>query len=179
MKLFSAKWRALPVVFVILASSCSHRYFIVRHAEKMTVAPNMNSDVGLSVPGEQRADDLLDRLKKDKIKYAFTTQTVRTISTITPTADYFNIDIQFYGPKPDSVFINKLRALKKNTLIVGHSNTVDDIVNMLCGTIKVPADLKDNEYDHLFIIKKRGNRYLFKSENTNVRRLFPIHSMRT
>jgi hypothetical protein len=47
---------------------------------------------------------------------------------------------------------------------VGHSNTVDDIVNKLCGEIKVPADLPDTEYDNLYIITKKGNRYKFENK---------------
>jgi len=46
-----------------------------------------------------------------------------------------------------------LKALKKNTLIVGHSNTVDDIVNGLTGSRAVPGDLQDSEYNNLFVIR--------------------------
>ena len=43
-------------------------------------------------------------------------------------------------------------------LIVGHSNTVDDVVNKLCGEIKVPADLPDSEYDNLYLVIKKGKK---------------------
>jgi phosphohistidine phosphatase SixA len=49
--------------------------------------------------------------------------------------------------------VNLLKSIKGNALIVGHSNTVDDIVNKLCGKTAIPADLKDFEYDNLFILK--------------------------
>ena len=39
--------------------------------------------------------------------------------------------------------------------------TVDDIANKLCGEKVVPGDLKDNEYDNLFIIKRKGNHFSF------------------
>jgi hypothetical protein len=53
---------------------------------------------------------------------------------------------------------------KGDVLIVGHSNTVDDIVNRLAGKTVVSGDLKDNAYDNLFILKRKGKSYLFKNE---------------
>ena len=53
---------------------------------------------------------------------------------------------------------------KGNVLIVGHSNTVDDIANKMSGQTVVSGDLKDNEYDNLFIIKRKGKGFVFKAE---------------
>jgi phosphohistidine phosphatase SixA len=69
--------------------------------------------------------------------------------------------IETYGPRPDSAFIALLRSKKKNTLVVGHSNTVDDLVNMLCGKKEVSGDLPDTEYNKLFIVKKKGKKLTF------------------
>ena len=44
---------------------------------------------------------------------------------------------------------------------MGHSNTVDDIVNKLSGEIKIPADLMDSEYDNLYIITRKGKKMIF------------------
>jgi len=41
------------LIFVL--SSCSHSYYIVRHAEKATQEANMSSDVPLTEKGRQRA----------------------------------------------------------------------------------------------------------------------------
>ena len=68
-------------------------------------------------------------LKTKKIGYIFSTNTIRTRSTAEPVRAYFNLATEAYPPVPDSAFIARLKSLKKNTLIVGHSNTVDDIVN--------------------------------------------------
>jgi phosphohistidine phosphatase SixA len=148
---------------VLLAfSSLSQTYYVVRHAEKATAGNSMmSSDVPLTEGGKARAEALKDILKNKKIAYIFSTNTIRTRSTAQPTADYYGMAIETYSPKPDSAFINLLKSKKKNTLIVGHSNTVDDIVNMLCGETKLPGDLQDTEYDNLFIIKKKGKKMLF------------------
>ena len=151
----------LPVLLLFIVS-CSHTYYIVRHAEKEAAGPNMSSDVPLSDKGKQRAEALKEILRNKKITYIFSTNTIRTKSTVQPTIDYFHLPIQTYGPIPDSAFISKLRALKKNALIVGHSNTVDDIVNMLCGKKEIAGDLPDTAYSKLFIVTMRGKKTSFK-----------------
>jgi phosphohistidine phosphatase SixA len=135
----------------------------VRHAEKADAGANMmSSDVPLAYQGQTRANALKEVLKEKKIKHIFSTNTIRAKSTAQPTADYFHLSIENYGPRPDSAFIHLISSKKKNTLIVGHSNTVDDIVNMLCGEMKVQGDLKDNEYGNLFIIKMKGKKISFR-----------------
>ena len=148
---------------VLVFSSCSHSYYIVRHAEKAAQETNMSSDVPLTEEGRQRAEALKEILKTKKIAFVFSTNTIRTKSTAQPTANYFHLTTEIYGPKPDSAFIALLKSKKKNTLIVGHSNTLDDIVNMLCGEKKVPGDLPDTEYNNLFIVKYRGKKVSFES----------------
>jgi 2,3-bisphosphoglycerate-dependent phosphoglycerate mutase len=156
---------SLALNFILLIfSSCSQSYYIVRHAEKATAETNMNSDVSLTDAGQRRAEALKEILKKKKIGYVYSTNTIRTKSTVQPTADYFKLTIEIYGPMPDTTFITKIKALKKNTVIVGHSNTVDDIVNKLCGEVKINGDLKETEYNDLFIVKKKGKRYVFYSQ---------------
>jgi phosphohistidine phosphatase SixA len=173
----------MPRIFIIAAfilivfSSCSHTYYIARHAEKAEPDATKNTDVPLTEKGKQRAEALKEILKNKKIAYVFSTNTIRAKSTAQPTADYFHLTIEAYGPKPDPGFINKLKSITKNVLIIGHSNTIDDIVNMLCNEKKVPADLNDSEYDNLFIVKYRGKRIFFSNRKVSVQSAFksPAH----
>ena len=151
------------LIFVL--SSCSHSYYIVRHAEKATQEANMSSDVPLTEKGRQRAEALKEILKDKKIAYIFSTNTIRTKSTAQPTADYFHLTTEMYGPRPDSAFIMLLKSKKKNTLIIGHSNTVDDIVNMLCGKKELSNDLPDTEYSKLFIVRLKGKKVFFRESS--------------
>jgi phosphohistidine phosphatase SixA len=137
---------------------------VVRHAEKATQEANMNSDVPLSDKGKQRAENLKEVLRDKKIELIYSTNTIRTKATAEPTADYFKLPVSVYGPRPDSAFILLLKSNKKNSLIVGHSNTVDDIVNMLCSEKKVAGDLQDSEYDNLFVIKRKGKKFSFRND---------------
>jgi 2,3-bisphosphoglycerate-dependent phosphoglycerate mutase len=158
----------MPRILIILSctilvfSSCSHSYYIVRHAEKATQEANMSSDVPLTEAGKKRAEEIKDILKDKKIAYIFSTNTIRTKSTAQPTADHFHLTTEIYGPRPDSAFIVLLKSKKKNTLIVGHSNTIDDVVNMLCGKKEVAGDLPDAEYNKLFIVKIKGKKISFE-----------------
>jgi phosphohistidine phosphatase SixA len=157
--------RILLFFFVsVFFISCSQTYYVVRHAEKAAQASNMSSDVQLSDAGKQRAEKLKEVLKSKKIGLIYSTNTIRTKSTAGPTASLFSLPINEYAPRPDSAFITLLKSKKQNTLVVGHSNTVDDIVNMLCGEKKVAGDLPDTEYDNLYVIKRKGKNFVFKNE---------------
>src|ERR1700741_5297267 len=133
------------LVSAILLTSCARTYYVVRHAEKAAQGANMTSDVPLSDAGQQRALALREVLKDKKIDSIFSTNTIRTRSTAQPAAEHFKVNIVNYGPIPNADFINRLKAIKKNVLIVGHSNTVDDIVNGLTGQKSVAGDLTDSQ----------------------------------
>lgn len=154
---------------LLLLTSCSHTYYVVRHAEKATPSTGTTmstpNDPPLSAAGEQRALALRDSLAGKKIALIFSTNTVRTKSTAEPLRSLLSLTIQTYGPMPDAAFIARLKGLKKNTLIVGHSNTIDDIVNGLMNTNTVPGDLPESEYDNLFVVTYKrflGTRIKFK-----------------
>jgi phosphohistidine phosphatase SixA len=124
----------------------------------------MSKDPSLTEAGKERAEALKEILKTKKIGAIFSTNTIRTKSTAEPVSVHFNLAAETYAPLPDSAFIERLKAVKKNTLVVGHSNTVDNIVNKLCGSIKIPGDLPETEYDNLFIVTKKGRRFSFENK---------------
>lgn len=145
----------LPVFFL----SCkTTSYFIVRHAERETAA--MGGDVPLSAAGKERAQSLRDLLASRHIQHIYTTDYARTRATAQPLADALQLPINKYDPR-DTSFIRLLKGLKGNVLVVGHSNTVDDIVNGLTGERTITSDLPDSQYGDLFVVKKKGNHYTF------------------
>ncbi len=158
----------------LLLTACSRTYYVVRHAEKAAPGPDMNKDVPLTPAGEQRALALRDSLRDKKIGYIFSTNTVRTKSTAAPLATELGLPTTLYDAKPDTNFIRMLMKLKKNALVVGHSNTVDDIVNGLCLKNKIITDLKDNEYDKLYVIRLT-NQWWRKYYNLKEKR-YGVHS---
>jgi phosphohistidine phosphatase SixA len=152
--------------FFLLLTSCGQTFYVVRHAEKEVINNSgtmMSNDPPLSGAGKQRAESLKEILKGKKIGYIFSTNTIRTRSTAEPLRAFINLTTETYQPIPDQAFISRLLSLKKNVLIVGHSNTVDDVVNKLCRSVKIPADLPDTAYDNLFVISKKGKKLIFEN----------------
>lgn len=152
----------LALLVSLICFSCKyHSYYIVRHAEKETAPPNMTSgDVPLTAGGKERAQQLASLMAGKKLAVIYSTNTIRTKSTAQPTADYFHLPVTIYGTRLDSAFITGLRMQKTNVLVVGHSNTVDDIVNTLMGRTKI-KDLAETEYNRLFIVRARGRKTFF------------------
>lgn len=147
-----------PLLIVLFATSCTRTYYVVRHAEKDEAATGGQTTPAtpLSENGRNRAIALCDSLRSKGISYVFTTNTVRTRSTGRPTALATNADTLLYAtPNNDSItkFIARLKRIKKNVLIVGHSNTVDDIANLLSNQQHVPGDLLEHQFDNLFVIR--------------------------
>ena len=72
------------LVPVLVLTSCTRTYYIVRHAEKVVVNGNssmMSNDPPLTEAGKERAEALKELLKTKKIGYIFSTNTIRTRST--------------------------------------------------------------------------------------------------
>ena len=165
--------KTLTVLLLVsyLLTACSHTYYVVRHAEKGTATPGepMTSpdNPPLTRAGELRAQALKEILKDKKIAYIFSTNTVRTRSTAEPLRALRGLEIEIYRPLVDSAFVQKLKGLKKNALIVGHSNTVDDIVNGLTGEKTISGDLQDSEYDNLFVVTYKGKKIKFVRQKFN------------
>ena len=124
--------------------SCSRTVYVVRHAEKNTsdsIGKMMANDPPLSEAGKVRALVLKNELAGKQIGHIYSTNTIRTRSTAEPLSQAIKINVELYG-SIDSL-ISTIKSGKGNVLVVGHSNTVDDIVNKLCGQVKIASDLKD------------------------------------
>lgn len=154
--------RSILVLSTVLLVSCkvATTYYVVRHGEKET--NTVTSDVALSEAGKQRAEALKEILKNENIKFIYSTNYIRTRATVQPLSDAINIPVQIYNPT-DTSFISTIKNLERgNVLIVGHSNTVDDLVNRLLGTKQIASDLQDSEYGDLFVVKRKKGKYSFE-----------------
>lgn len=144
------------LLFVLLLSvitiGCQTNYYVVRHAEK---AAEPRQDPPLTNEGQQRAERLKGLLNNKGIKQVYSSNYVRTQETARPTAEMLGLSIESYNPGKQGVFIEQLKSSKKNTLIVGHSNTIRYVINGLTEEETLKQDLMDDEYSNLFIIKRK------------------------
>lgn len=151
--------RYLLVLSTLFVSCKTSTYYIVRHAEKEAASANMSSDVPLSAGGQARAEALKTQLS-GKVQRIYSTNFLRTKNTAQPLAAASGLTTAIYDPR-DTGFVSRLRGMnEKGILVVGHSNTVDDLVNGLLQR-KELSDLPESQYGDLFIIKKKKNQYSF------------------
>ena len=147
----------------LLLSCKSTTYFIVRHAEKEgSGTAMMQSDPPLSAAGQKQAQDLKRFLEGKKIKTIYSTNYARTVATAEPIRQALRINLKTYDPRANEQFVADLKKISDgNVLVVGHSNTVDDVVNGLMGENKM-SDLRDDEYGNVFIVTRKGSTFSFE-----------------
>ena len=121
--------------------------FIVRHAEKASTGGN---DPDLSVQGQKRADALAQILKDSKITSVFVTEFKRTQETAVPTARAAHVSPTVILANDIVALVEKLRALSGNALVVGHGNTIPDLLRAL--GIATPVSIPEDDYTEIFAV---------------------------
>ena len=121
--------------------------FIVRHAEKANTG---GKDPDLSVQGQNRADALAHILKDSQITSVFVTEFKRTQETAAPTARAANVSPTVVPANDVGVLVEKLRALNGNALVVGHGNTIPDLLKAL--GIATPVSIPEDDYTEIFAV---------------------------
>lgn len=124
---------------------------LVRHAQKQ----DASSDPPLSEAGAARAKDLASLLQGAGVTAIYTTQYRRTIDTAAPLAKATGVEPVVVPGKETASLVERLRASTPDDLIlvVGHSNTIPEILSAL-GCKEVVA-IADDQYDDLFVVIPR------------------------
>lgn len=130
---------------------------IVRHAEKGTTPAN---DPPLTEAGTLRAKALAAALTAANVQAVITTQLVRTGETGRPTAEAHGLTmetVQVGGAVAEhakAVADAVRKHVGQTVLVVGHSNTVTQIVAALGGP-RMP-DLCDSQYSNIYTLVLEG-----------------------
>lgn len=128
--------------------------FLVRHAERadagMAAATTMATDPDLSDAGRARAETLATMLKDARITAIFTTEYKRTQQTAVPLAKRLGIQPQTISAKDAEGLVAKVKAAGGNVLVIGHSNTIPDVLKRL--GVEIPVKIGDGDYDDLFVV---------------------------
>jgi 2,3-bisphosphoglycerate-dependent phosphoglycerate mutase len=132
---------------------------LVRHAEKDAAQGEMSADPELSAEGKQRAERLAAKLRKYKAGAVYSTDYKRTHDTAAPTAKSRNLAIQVYdAKKPDELIDRIMKSKTKRFLVVGHSNTIPGLINLLTKK-DLFKNLDEAEYGTIWLIKIRDGQF--------------------
>jgi len=137
---------SIPLLLVTGANAAPV-VFIVRHAEK---ANSGGKDPELSVQGRKRAEALANILKDSQITAVFVTEFKRTQETAAPTARAAHVSPTVIPANNIGVLVEKLRTLNGNALVVGHGNTIPDLLRAL--GIATPVSIPEDDYAEIFAV---------------------------
>jgi phosphohistidine phosphatase SixA len=145
----------MAVLAMLCSCQSATHIYLVRHAEKS--APSGN--VPLSSAGLQRAEALKDSLAGKKLSGVFTTFTIRTAQT----ARAAGLDTTTYA-RGDSLLRVLMGRKGKSYLVVGHSNTVPQMIRAVGLQPGFDSDIPDWQYDNLLeiVVKKNETKLLVK-----------------
>jgi broad specificity phosphatase PhoE len=145
---------------------------LLRHAEKdFSDGGAENPDPVLSEEGRQRAERLVETIKKYKPRAIYSSNFKRTRSTVTPLADKtvrgYRLPIQLYNHRNLNEFVERLLASNAKTIVVaGHNTTTPALANLLIKQDKYKP-LAETEYDKIWIIEIKKARRKTKSPFIN------------
>ena len=118
--------------------------YLVRHGEKAAEG----KDPDLTEQGKARAENIATILHRAGIANIYSSTTKRTKQTAQPLAVRSGLEVQTYDPSAPKALVEKVKAQNGAVLVVGHSNTLPELVRLFGGT--PGADIADKEYDRLY-----------------------------
>lgn len=134
-------------LFLVTYANATPIVFIVRHAEKASTG---GKDPDLSVQGQKRADALAHILKDSQVTSVFVTEFKRTQETAAPTARAAHVSPTVIPANDIGTLVEKLRASNGNALVVGHGNTIPDLLKGL--GIATPVNIPEDDYSEIFAV---------------------------
>jgi phosphohistidine phosphatase SixA len=151
------KSTSLALLFAVLLATpaaAQNTIFLVRHAERADTSqgtsPRLGADPDLSAAGRARAESLASVLKDAHITAIYATEFKRTQQTAAPLAKALGLTVKIVTPKSAAALIEQLKTERSNVLVVGHSNTVPDVIKDLGVTTRVT--IGEDDFDNLFLV---------------------------
>jgi broad specificity phosphatase PhoE len=144
----------LAAAFLILIAACATapraeaphpNYYVMRHLQKAA-----GQDPELSPEGKANAERLAGLLATDPPSAIYVSTTRRAAETAAPLAARLGLTAKTYDPADTPALIAQVMKEPGTVLVVGHSNTVPEIVQRLGGTR--PPDLAETDYGDLWHI---------------------------
>jgi phosphohistidine phosphatase SixA len=121
--------------------------YVMRHLQK-----GEGQDPALSEEGRANAGRLATLLGRDRPAAIYVSATRRAQETAAPLAARLGVTPTTYDPRDTPGLVARVAAEPGTVLVVGHSNTVPDIVEQLGGTR--PAALAETDYGDVWRISR-------------------------
>lgn len=141
----------LLALLLIPANASAQAIVVVRHAERADagMAAGASTDPDLSEAGRARAAALASMLKDARITRIYVTEFKRTRQTAEPLAALLKTEPIVIPAKDTPRLADALKAETGNVLVVGHSNTLPEIVKAL--GVQESIQVGEGEYDNLLV----------------------------
>ena len=136
----------LACLFAVPAAAQEAPIYVTRHYD----TPAGEADPDLTSQGKARAEKLASWFYGRTLKAIYVSDFKRTRQTAAPLAAMLDVAVETYDPKDTPAIVARAKAAGGPVLIVGHSNTVPDIVEQLGG--KRPAELKHEDFGDLWTL---------------------------
>lgn len=126
-------------------------YYVMRHLH----TPAGVNDPDLTAEGQRYANAVADWFRRDPPAVIYASSPKRAQQTAAPLAAQLKLTPKIYDPKDTAALVAAVKAEQGTVLIVGHSNTVPDIVEQLGGTR--PAPLVHEDFGDIWHIAGPGH----------------------
>ncbi len=150
-------FRPLAALLLFAAAGCATTapepaapsWYVMRHLQKAD-----GRDPALSEEGARNAERVASRFGDDRPAAIYVSTTRRARETAAPLAARLGLTVKEYDLSDTPGLVARARAEPGTVLIVGHSNTVPEIVAQLGGAR--PADLAETDFGDIFRVRRDG-----------------------
>jgi broad specificity phosphatase PhoE len=131
---------------------------LIRHAERESGSMASPTDPPLSAEGMKRAERVAKRIGKFHPGAIYSTNFKRTRDTVEPLAKKRDKTVEIYDPAGAKDLAAKILASKtKRFVVVGHSNTIPPLANLLTGK-DLFKNLQETEYSVIYVIRMKNGK---------------------
>ncbi|MHA6332844.1 SixA phosphatase family protein [Qipengyuania sp. CAU 1752] len=159
-------WRAMVLLVTLALGACaapatrdrdgaasSHQdrdaIFVIRHLHKA-----QGDDPPLNSEGTAAAERLAEMLADKGIVAIYATATRRAMETAAPLSRRIGVTVTQYDARQPEALVTSVTASEGAVLVVGHSNTVPDLVARFGG--HQAPELTEQDYGTVFMIDATG-----------------------
>ena len=144
----------MMIAMLVVLSGCSSArqasitpdIYVMRHLH----TPAGVTDPDLTKDGHRAALQLVNWFKRDRPAVIYVSSTKRAQQTAAPLARSLGITMKIYDPADTPALVSAVSRETRTVLVVGHSNTVPDIIERLGG--QRPAPLVHEDFGDIWRI---------------------------